>query len=1297
MKDIQLFPHNEEAYQSIIKSLEYSNFSFIERATGTGKSYILIKFLTEKMKNKRVLFITTHEPMFEQFSNRDMPALGTSKEIYDKLDLVIYPNINKKSAEWYFENYDCFIFDEAHHCGAPVWGETIGELRDLVRGSDNKIMIGATATGTRYLDDYMDVAENFFDNNVASRLSLSTAILDEILPAPEYINVLSVINEKIDNIKYKLNKIGNLKELEQIRKMVDELQQKFDLENDTNKLLKDYGVKQGDKYIIFCSNKDDLKQKMIEAQYWFKDIGNIVTYQAHSGQTKKQNQEQIDEFSKPTENNIKLMFAVDIFNEGMHIAGVDGVIMTRHTASPIVYLQQLGRALSFSVRKKQIKVFDLVGNASNIDVIYNLYKELLYIAETRIKNNEQNQEHYKNIIDRFKIVDKGNELLDIATQIDNYINNNYIIKNKIQRYIQYLENYTKIIDANFMDILKNGEIDKEHRKIFNDLCKYVNELSINDIYRLTKIGVIVSSWQEDKKVLENIKIHGSYAKVVENDLKETMYSYNEFYLKNTRLPLTTMSEEKDLAIKYRYYLTNTNSSKLKKYLKNVNYKLNIEEILILNGFPTSEEIDAYLDKIEDKYFNGKQIDELEIKTLRKIKLLKNFSDRIIITNLMCNKVIKIDESIKTIQKYINDYYAENNFIPLELIKLDINAYKSYKFIKNNYKYVTNEQFQILINMKIELFKELDMTMEERLKLLNGYQSINDLETVYQAKSAKDIVKFINEKGRRPDQNNSAESELIKKYNQLLQQGSSRWMNEICETLIKNKIKLSFNEKIIIGKDFNQEDLDKLYNDVTEVIKKCDKYTFVFRFEKKKIDLLKAYGKIDSRLHKIFIRTITLMESVFNQEFDKVFTIDNLEKSIWINKDVIPYNLISYINEREITLPRSLYNRLSNITDDKATVAHIKYDYSMKSYNKYMKYLKNNNSRPPKDDTLSKYIRTYLMGASIHDRKLYIKKLNELNIPILPEELFIANELSKAGENILYNQLHEKQEKEEWLNLLERYAYQTLSLRQIIKDSNDSKIYSRDFFTNELQKETSKEFIETIKLQIKENPNENIDFNGDLSILSDTEKKDLREYQLSCLADDFLKKVISKMKEENKALNEILKEESINLYREIKEYNSKVHKYDIMFQEIESINKSIILNSNSIIINDFIEEYTNFIKEKRKIPELISEDILERTIAQKQEIIFSISTIEEKKKLLFIGKKALEESEKLGLYDEFVQFSTLNERVPSILSDNPEEVKLAQLYQKEGAKLSKEQRKNILNLQKKYQSNTVKFFMSKKGK
>ena len=48
-----------------------------------------------------------------------------------------------------------------------------------------------------------------------------------------------------------------------------------------------------------------------------------------------------------------------MLNEGVHIEGVDGVILLRPTASPILYKQQIGRALSVSGNKTPI-IFDAI-------------------------------------------------------------------------------------------------------------------------------------------------------------------------------------------------------------------------------------------------------------------------------------------------------------------------------------------------------------------------------------------------------------------------------------------------------------------------------------------------------------------------------------------------------------------------------------------------------------------------------------------------------------------------------------------------------------------------------------------------------------------------------------------------------------------------------------------------------------------------------------------------------------------------------------------------------------------------
>jgi superfamily II DNA or RNA helicase len=59
---------------------------------------------------------------------------------------------------------------------------------------------------------------------------------------------------------------------------------------------------------------------------------------------------------------IEMIFAVDIFNEGVDIPELDTVLFLRPTESYVVFLQQLGRGLRKVERKEKLKVLDFIGN-----------------------------------------------------------------------------------------------------------------------------------------------------------------------------------------------------------------------------------------------------------------------------------------------------------------------------------------------------------------------------------------------------------------------------------------------------------------------------------------------------------------------------------------------------------------------------------------------------------------------------------------------------------------------------------------------------------------------------------------------------------------------------------------------------------------------------------------------------------------------------------------------------------------------------------------------------------------------
>ena len=98
------------------------------------------------------------------------------------------------------------------------------------------------------------------------------------------------------------------------------------------------------KYIVFCRSVEHIDEMQELFPEWLKGVNkNIHTYITLAERSDKDIQ--IQTFRNDDSDTIKLLFTVDRLNEGLHVKGIDGVIMLRKTISPIIYLQQIGRAL----------------------------------------------------------------------------------------------------------------------------------------------------------------------------------------------------------------------------------------------------------------------------------------------------------------------------------------------------------------------------------------------------------------------------------------------------------------------------------------------------------------------------------------------------------------------------------------------------------------------------------------------------------------------------------------------------------------------------------------------------------------------------------------------------------------------------------------------------------------------------------------------------------------------------------------------------------------------------------------
>ena len=61
---------------------------------------------------------------------------------------------------------------------------------------------------------------------------------------------------------------------------------------------------------------------------------------------------------------VRILVTVDLFNEGVDIPEVDGVLFLRLTEIPTVFLQQLGRGLRLHPGKTHLQVIDMLAESS---------------------------------------------------------------------------------------------------------------------------------------------------------------------------------------------------------------------------------------------------------------------------------------------------------------------------------------------------------------------------------------------------------------------------------------------------------------------------------------------------------------------------------------------------------------------------------------------------------------------------------------------------------------------------------------------------------------------------------------------------------------------------------------------------------------------------------------------------------------------------------------------------------------------------------------------------------------------
>lgn len=357
MPKIELYPHNQAALNHLEEALKYTRRAAVIQPTGTGKSFVALAFI-ERRPNNSFLYLAPSTHIFNQLKHHAGHTdvlLHTTMMTYQKLCLLHEDELGKLEPDY-------IILDEFHRCGADDWGSAVDHLLALYVEC---FLIGFTATPVRYLDKAgtRDMSEELFHGSIASYYTLQDAINDKVLPVPHYVLGDILMNERVSSLETALTQVASYGRARTAGySLLESLKRNMAEAQGIDEIFKCHMPNRFAKLIVFCRNLEHIAQCREDMHRWLGPGKKIREYVCRSDE--KAADIELNAFAGDNERNAtRLLYCVDMLNEGIHIKDVDGVVMLRPTISPIVYLQQIGRCLACSSDGSTSPViFDLVNN-----------------------------------------------------------------------------------------------------------------------------------------------------------------------------------------------------------------------------------------------------------------------------------------------------------------------------------------------------------------------------------------------------------------------------------------------------------------------------------------------------------------------------------------------------------------------------------------------------------------------------------------------------------------------------------------------------------------------------------------------------------------------------------------------------------------------------------------------------------------------------------------------------------------------------------------------------------------------
>lgn len=317
----------------------------VQAATGVGKTYLAA---FDSASYEHVLFVAHREEILKQaaesFRNvRNSDDYGFFDGKHKDTDkAVIFASVSTLGqadylCEKYFapDYFDYIVIDEFHHAVTECYRKVTAYFKP-------EFLLGLTATPERM--DGRSIYE-ICDYNVPYEITLKDAINRGALVPFHYYGIY----DKTDYSGLRLKR-GRYEEGELTRIYIES-------EEREELIYRHYRKYRSKRALGFCCSK--VHAENMAKDFSLRGIPSVAVYSNSSGEFSRDRQEAVQSLKN---GEIKVIFSVDMFNEGVDITSLDMVMFLRPTESPVVFLQQLGRGLRRCRGKEYLNVLDFIGN-----------------------------------------------------------------------------------------------------------------------------------------------------------------------------------------------------------------------------------------------------------------------------------------------------------------------------------------------------------------------------------------------------------------------------------------------------------------------------------------------------------------------------------------------------------------------------------------------------------------------------------------------------------------------------------------------------------------------------------------------------------------------------------------------------------------------------------------------------------------------------------------------------------------------------------------------------------------------